>query len=102
MHFLGQFYENGWDVAIDRETAFAWYRRSAEGGDFRGQCSHASVLAEQGRIEEALHWLRLAVTTATPAYLGHLARVLEHSHCEALRKFARDLPAPLPREAARA
>ena len=92
MHFLGQFYENGWETPVDRQAAFAWYQRSAEGGDFRGQCSHASVLAEQGRIEEALHWLRLAVTTATPAYLGHLAPLLKASCHNALRAFADTLP----------
>jgi TPR repeat protein len=88
MHFLGQYYENGWETPADRETAFDWYRRSAEGGDYRGQCSHASVLAEQGRIDEALHWLRQAVTTATPAFLAHLVIVLETSTHAALREFA--------------
>ncbi len=88
MHFVGQYYENGWETPADRQTAFEWYRRSAEGGDFRGQCSHASVLAGQGLIEGALYWLRLAATTATPAYLAALMPVLENSPHEKIRDFA--------------
>ncbi len=88
MHFLGQYYENGWETPVDRSAAFAWYRRSAEGGDFRGQCSYASVLVEQDRVDEALHWLRLASRSATPSYLTHLASVLLTSSCQALRDFA--------------
>ncbi len=95
MHFLGQYYENGWETPVSRDTAFAWYRASAQAGDFRGQCSHASVLAEQGRIEEALHWLRLAAKSATPGYLSHLAVTLLSSRCQALRDFAvQELNAP--------
>ena len=88
MNFLGQYYENGWGTPVSRDTAYAWYRRSAEAGDFRGQCSHASVLVEQGRIDEALHWLRLAVKSATPTYLSHLAAALLKFRCPALRDFA--------------
>ncbi len=46
MHFLGLYYENGWETPVDRAAAYSWYRRSAEGGDYRGQCSYASVLAQ--------------------------------------------------------
>ncbi|HTP40297.1 MAG TPA: tetratricopeptide repeat protein, partial [Steroidobacteraceae bacterium] len=97
MNFLGEFYENGWEVPADRATAFDWYRRSAEGGDFRGQCSHASVLAEQGRINEALYWLRHAATTATPAYIKHLIATLQRAPHPALREFAAMLAARAPR-----
>jgi TPR repeat protein len=36
MHFLGQFHEYGWEIAVDRALAFELYRRSAEGDDYRG------------------------------------------------------------------
>lgn len=88
MNFLAQYYENGWETPMDRDTAVAWYRRSAEAGDFRGQCSYASVLAEQGRVQEALGWLQLAVKTATAAYLAQLGAALAASPHEALRVFA--------------
>jgi hypothetical protein len=93
MHFLGQYYENGWETPVDRDMALSWYRASAKGGDFRGQCSHASVLAEQGQIEEALRWLELAAKSATPSYLSHLTTILGNSHCAAFRDFAQELKA---------
>ncbi len=89
MHFLGEYLEKGWGTPSDLDAAISWYRRSAEGGDFRGQCSYASVLVEQGRIEEALHWLQLASKTATPAYLLALAPILEKSSHERIRGFSR-------------
>lgn len=100
MNFVGLYHEHGWETPVDRQAAFAWYQRSAEGGDYRGQCSYASVLAEQGRIDEALHWLRLAVTTATPRFLGQLATTLASSPYEALRAWAATLHAS-PRQPVR-
>ena len=91
MHFLGQYYEYGWETPVDRATAFEWYRRSAEGGDFRGQCSHASVLAEEGHVAEAVHWVRLAVKTATPEYLHQLRQTLLKSDIAELRELAREI-----------
>jgi uncharacterized protein len=88
MHFLGQYYEYGWETPVDPTTAFEWYRRSAEGGDFRGQCSHASVLAEQGDLAEAVYWLRLAIKTATPEYLAQLQQALSQSQHAELRALA--------------
>lgn len=93
MHFLGQYYEYGWETPVDRATAFAWYQSSAEGGDFRGQCSHASVLAEEGRVTEAVHWLRLAMKTATPEYLRQLRQVLVESPQPELRELAKEIGA---------
>lgn len=91
MHFLGEYLEKGWGTPSDLEAAVAWYRRSAEGGDFRGQCSYASVLLEQERIDEALHWLRLAVKSATPAYLAALVPVLENSSHKSIRDLGGSL-----------
>ena len=91
MHFLGEYLEKGWGAPCDLEAATSWYRRSAEGGDFRGQCSYASVLLEQGRVDEALHWLQLAVRAATPAYLSALVPVLEKSSHFKIRDFAHKL-----------
>ncbi|WP_277963796.1 tetratricopeptide repeat protein [Pseudomonas sp. RIT-To-2] len=61
MNLLGRYLENGMAGAADPAQAHDWYRRSAEAGDFRGQFSHAAVLAETGRVEDALHWLRRAL-----------------------------------------
>ncbi|QNK01611.1 tetratricopeptide repeat protein [Dyella telluris] len=73
MHFLGQYYEFGWETEVDAERARELYRCSAEKGDYRGQCSWASVLAEQGRIEEASALLR-RVLVASPAYFADALR----------------------------
>ncbi len=46
-----------------------WYRRSAEGGDFRGQFSYAAVLADRGQIDAALVWLRKALAGGNLRFL---------------------------------
>ena len=61
MNLLGRYLEEGRCCPVDREAAAQWYRRSAEGGDFRGQFSHAALLAEQGQVEAALDWLGRAL-----------------------------------------
>jgi TPR repeat protein len=61
MNLLGRYLEEGLCCERNLPAAYAWYQRSADGGDFRGQFSHATVLAEHGRIDEALGWLRRAL-----------------------------------------
>ncbi|WP_097305628.1 tetratricopeptide repeat protein [Pseudomonas chlororaphis] len=61
MNLLGRYLEEGRHCPRDVAAACDWYRRSAEGGDFRGQFSHAAVLADAGRIDEALGWLNKAL-----------------------------------------
>lgn len=76
MNLVGRFHEEGWVVEADAAVAFDWYRRSAQGGDFRGQCSYASMLVGQGRVAEAVDWLRRAMHSATPAFLQQMIEVL--------------------------
>lgn len=76
MNLVGRFYEEGWIFPADPDRAVHWYRRSAQGGDFRGQCSYASVLTRQGEVDEAVHWLRLAMRTATHGFKRKMAQVL--------------------------
>ncbi|HAF91488.1 MAG TPA: hypothetical protein DCG67_07025, partial [Pseudomonas sp.] len=66
MNLVGRCLEDGLGVAADPAAARAWYRRSAEAGDFRGQFSHAAVLLAQGALADARHWLQLALAN------GHL------------------------------
>ena len=54
MNLVGRFHEEGLVVPRDLAAAHQWYRRSAEAGDFRGQFSHATVLAEM--YEQMLRW----------------------------------------------
>ncbi len=61
MNLVGRFHEEGRAVPRDLDLAHQWYRRSAEAGDFRGQISHATVLAERGDLAGARVWLERAL-----------------------------------------
>ena len=88
MHFLGQYYEHGWETAPNADMASELYRRSAEKGDYRGQCSWASVLTEQGRIAEASALLRKAIAAAPAYFVEALRGDLSRSHHPELRAVA--------------
>ncbi|WP_083185015.1 tetratricopeptide repeat protein [Pseudomonas floridensis] len=62
MNLLGRYLEDGIATQRDPSSAHEWYRRSAEAGDFRGQFSHATVLAERGEIEQSVIWLKKALS----------------------------------------
>ncbi len=64
MNLVGRCYEHGWGVACDLFRASQAYQASAESGYFRGQFNHASLLAAQGRMGEALEWFRRAIDGA--------------------------------------
>ena len=76
---LAQMYMDGKGTARDPQAALAWYRRAAEAGDFRGQANYASIVLQQGRIDEALHWLRLALAHGSPAFMAHIVPQLAAS-----------------------
>jgi len=67
MNLLGRCCEEGWGTPGDIEAAAYWYRRSAEGGYFRGQYNWASVLLKSGRFDEAATWFERAALTGTAA-----------------------------------
>jgi len=69
MNLLGRYLEEGQQCAADPVAAIEWYRRSAQAGDFRGQFSYAAVLADNGRIDEALVWLRKALVAGNLNFL---------------------------------
>lgn len=87
-HFLGQFYEYGWEVEANQQHAFRLYREAAEGGDYRGMCSWASVLAATGQVEEAAAWIRRATPLAPAHYLEPLAAQLEQASQPVLRELS--------------
>lgn len=68
LNMLGRCYENGWGCPQDMTQAIAWYRRSAEAGDFRGQYRYGQLLVDQGLLDDALALLRLAVDN-TPVHM---------------------------------
>jgi TPR repeat protein len=89
INFIGSFYEDGWVVDRDTAKAAECYARAAEGGDFRGQFNHARMLAEAGRIDEALLWLDRVPATATPAFREKARRFLASSPVAEFREYSR-------------
>ena len=89
MNLVGRYLEEGWEVAADALAAREWYRRSAEAGDFRGQTSYAQILIQEGKVAQAINWLRRAVAAASPSFLIHLANDLALSKHVEVRAIAR-------------
>lgn len=88
MNLLGRYLEEGLVCEQDLPSAYIWYRRSAEAGDFRGQFSYASVLADQGRIEEALLWLNTALSIGNLNFLRVSRQTLLSATQSELRALA--------------
>ncbi|VWD44673.1 Sel1 domain-containing protein [Burkholderia lata] len=88
INLIGGFYEDGWVVPVDPDAAFDHYRRAAVAGDFRGQFNLARLLAERGRIDEALAWLARVPATATPAFVAKMHAYLASSPLDAFRAAA--------------
>lgn len=91
MNLVGRFHHEGWGMPVNEAEAADWYRRSAEGGDFRGQISYAGVLAEQGKVDESVAWLREAMKTAVPAVLEGLSQTLLKSPEAAFRAVGEEM-----------
>ena len=90
MNLLGRYLEDGLFCPQDVTAAYDWYRRSAEGGDFRGQFSHAAVLADHGMTDEALAWLQLALANGNLNFLRVSRSVLLSSTNSQIKALALD------------
>lgn len=77
MNLLGGFYEDGWAVEKDFRQARRLYASAAHGGDFRGWFNLARFQIADGDLDEARYSLRMANTTATPAFKASIAAYLE-------------------------
>lgn len=69
MNLFGRYLELGIACEANPPEAFEWYERSAEAGDFRGQFSHASVLASMGEVDRALAWFEEALRIGNANFL---------------------------------
>ena len=69
MNLVGRYLEEGQFCPRDLDAAVDWYRRSAEAGDFRGQFSHATLLAQDGQVDEAVVWLEKALMAGNSNFL---------------------------------
>ena len=87
-NYVGSFHEDGWVVERDLTEAARCYAIAAEGGDFRGQFNHARMLADAGRIDEALVWFGKVPQTATNAFIAKARAWLERSPIAELRDAA--------------
>lgn len=96
-NMLGRFHEQGWDRPASRHQAAIHYQRAADGGDFRGQFNLASLLHRQGRVPEALVWLRRAIATGSPDFLAETRDLLASNDDPALRIIAAEAAAKLAR-----
>jgi len=90
MNLLGRYLEEGRVCPADPVAARDWYRRSAEGGDFRGQFSYAAVLTDDGRVDEALGWLRKALTGGNLNFLRVASQALSSATDPRIQALACD------------
>ncbi|WP_137806183.1 tetratricopeptide repeat protein [Pseudomonas sp. G(2018)] len=88
MNLLGRYLEEGHFCPADAKAARDWYQRSAVGGDFRGQFSYAAVLADEGRVDEALVWLRKALDGGNLSFLRVASQALASASDPHIRAFA--------------
>jgi TPR repeat protein len=90
MNLLGRYLEEGLCCVQDLAAAYEWYRRSAHAGDFRGQFSHASVLADKGHVDAALVWFQSALDLGNLNFLRVSRETLMLSSRPELRALAID------------
>jgi TPR repeat protein len=88
INFVGSFHEEGRVTARDRAKAAECYRVAAEGGDYRGRFNHARLLAEEGRVDEAVAWIVRAAETAPPAFVQRMKAWCEAAPVPALNAIA--------------
>lgn len=90
---VGRYYEDGLVVGQDLDAAFVCYEKAAIGGDFRGQFCLAGMLAAQGRVDEALAWLRKVPPAATPGFRAEAGRALLQSPHPEFRRIGEQMVA---------
>jgi TPR repeat protein len=91
INFVGTFHEEGRLTPRDMAKAAECYLRAAEGGDFRGQFNHARLLAEAGRLDEAVAWIARAAETASPDFRARMKAYCEAAPVPALNAMAKTL-----------
>ncbi|MBD8474333.1 sel1 repeat family protein [Pseudomonas sp. CFBP 8770] len=88
MNLVGRYLEQGLVAGADLPRPQVWYMRSAQAGDFRGQFSHAAMLAEEGDVDTALIWLQRALEGGNANFLRSSLKVLEQARQPAIRAMA--------------
>jgi hypothetical protein len=75
-------------VEKDSAVAQSWYRKSAEGGYFRGAFNYASMLVSEGRVADAAQWFEKALANAPEPTRGNMISILRESPHTELRALA--------------
>jgi TPR repeat protein len=89
INFVGAFHEEGRLVPRDLAKARDCYAQAAQGGDFRGQFNLARLLAENGRLDEALALVAQAREASPPGFRAIIDQYLRASPLGPLRDAAR-------------
>jgi hypothetical protein len=77
---IGRSLELGWERPARPAAALHWYRRGAEGGDYRGQFDYARLLLERsGRLDLAEPWFARCIESGVPAFCRHVAAALREA-----------------------
>lgn len=95
INMVARFHEEGWVVPRDPERAAMLYAASAERGDFRGQFNLGVLLTGQGRMEDAVHWFRVAAGGAHDAFRRGMVERLAARPEPELRRVAAEIAAAL-------
>lgn len=66
MNILGMACEQGWEQPATASAALGWYHEAAQRGDFRAQFNVATILMQNGRIEESALWFSAALRSENP------------------------------------
>jgi len=88
MNLMARCLEHGWGTAQNKPAARELYRRSAEGGYFRGAYNYATILAVEGDIEAARRWFSEALRSAPEPTRSHIRTALEDHPQPAFRDLA--------------
>ncbi|MCS3807561.1 tetratricopeptide repeat protein [Xanthomonas sp. 4461] len=91
MNFVARYLDQGLACDADPLAARNWYRRAAEAGDFRGQASYATLLADDGDIDQAEHWMRSAIAGGHAGFLQQLTPLLTGATQPRLRALLSDV-----------
>jgi TPR repeat protein len=88
MNLVARCFEEGWGVVRDPVASRDWFRKSAEGGYFRGAFNYATLLADGGDIGGAAIWFDKAVCGATEPTRSNMLQMLGKRPEPELRSLA--------------
>lgn len=89
MTMIGRFCEEGWERRSRPAAAERWYRRGADGGDFRGHFNLARRLLQRGDVDAAIPRLARAIEAATPIFCRDMAADLLRHPADPVQSLGR-------------